>query len=365
MAKLDFSIFDWFSESEMAGTAGEPVDIYERHIRVAKVAEQVGFQSYFFIEHQNAPFAYISAPNVYLAALARETSTLRFGPMVYQLPMYQPIRLAQDAAMVDQLSHGRLEFGIGYGIHAHEFMRWKMQFSERRDMGVEAMDIIMKAWTEDSVTYEGKYWCFDEALPKPKPYQKPHPPIWLGAHSEESYEYAAESNFHVAQNINVDRLAAERFAYFADAWRKRNHPGPMPHRMLARHIHVAETDAQAREEAEQYLLGGLFGTKGLEIISKTRIGTGGPGGLSGGEQSADLAERGRVFGQTMQSYDFWIDEGLAHVGSPDTVARRIEAQQKLVGYDILCTQHQIGDMPYDVALRSLELFGEHVIPAFK
>jgi alkanesulfonate monooxygenase SsuD/methylene tetrahydromethanopterin reductase-like flavin-dependent oxidoreductase (luciferase family) len=364
MAKLDFSIFDWFSESEMAGTAGEPAEIYERHIGVAKAAEQVGYQSYFFIEHQNAPFAYISAPSVYLAALARETTALRFGPMVYQLPMYHPMRLAQDAAMVDQLSRGRLEFGIGYGIHAHEFMRWKMEFSERREMGLESMDIVMKAWTQDEVTYEGKYWSFDEALPKPKPYQKPHPPIWVGAHSEASFEYAAENNFNVAQNINVDQVVAQRFAYFSDAWKKYGHPGPMPHRMLARHVHVAETDAQARAEVEEYLRGGFFGTKGMEIIAKTRIGTGGPGGLSGGERTPDIIERGRVFGESMKSYDFWLEEGLAHIGSPDTVIKRIEAQQKLVGYDILCTQHQIGDMPPDVALKSLRMFGEHVIPAF-
>jgi len=363
VAKLEFGIFDWFSESEMAGTAGEPAEIYEDHIRAAQVAEQVGYQSYFFIEHQNAPFAYISAPNVYLAALARETSTLRFGPMVYQLPMYQPLRLAQDAAMVDQLSHGRLEFGIGYGIHAHEFIRWKMQFAERREMGLEAMDIILKAWTEDTVTFEGKYWSFDEALPKPKPYQKPHPPIWLGAHSTSSFDYAADHAFHVAQNIDVDRVVAEKFAYFADAWKQRGHPGPMPHRMLARHVHVAETDEQARAEAEEYLLGGFFGTKGLEIIARTRIGTG--GSLTGGERTPGIVERARVFGESMKSYDFWLDEGLAHVGSPDTVVKRIEAQQKLVGYDLLCAQHQIGDMPRDIALKSLRLFGEHVIPAFK
>src|ERR671931_234465 len=79
---------------------------------------RLGYGYYFFIEHQNAPFAYISSPSVYLAALARETSRLRFGPMVYQLPMHHPIRLAQDAATVDHLSRGRLEFGAGYGIHA-------------------------------------------------------------------------------------------------------------------------------------------------------------------------------------------------------------------------------------------------------
>src|SRR5215510_1394982 len=172
MVKLQFGILDGF---EAEGPGERTAEAYERHIRYGQEAERLGYQYYYFIEHQNAPFPCLTAPSVYLAALARETSTLRFGPMVYQLPMHHPIRLAQDAAMVDQLSHGRLEFGIGYGIHAHEFIRWKLPFSKRRDMGIEAMEIVVKAWTEESVTYEGAYWSVDEALPKPKPYQQPHP----------------------------------------------------------------------------------------------------------------------------------------------------------------------------------------------
>ena len=111
--------------------------------------------------------------------------------------------------MLDNLSHGRLDFGAGFGIQAHEFIRWKLPFGERRAMGEEVMDIVLKAWTQDEVTYDGHYWSFDEALPKPKPYQQPYPPVWVGAHSERSFDYAACHNFHVGQNIDVDRVAAE------------------------------------------------------------------------------------------------------------------------------------------------------------
>src|SRR3954470_24901998 len=156
VAALEFGYFDGFAPDEM--NHGLTADVYDAHLEDAKTVERLGYRYYFFIEHQNAHFACIASPNVYLAALARETTTLRFGPMVYQLPMHHPIRLAQDAAMVDQLSRGRLEFGIGYGIHAHEFMRWKLPFAERREMGLEAMDIITKAWTQDEVTYDGEYW---------------------------------------------------------------------------------------------------------------------------------------------------------------------------------------------------------------
>jgi len=363
LVKVDFGVFDGFAEVEMDDI---PANIYNNHIRYAQEAEQAGYRYYFFIEHQNAPFAYISAPNVYLAAMARETSSLRFGPMVYQLPMHHPIRLAQDAAMVDQLSSGRLEFGVGYGIHAHEFMRWKMDFHQRREMGLEAMEIILKAWTEDTVTFEGEFWTFDEAMPKPKPFQKPYPPVWIGAHSATSFDYAAQKNFHVAQNIDVDSVVAEKFDYWRTKWKEAGHAGPMPKTLLARHVHVAETDAQARAEAEEKLLiGGFFGKKGAEIIASTRIGWGGDPRGTAGERNADIDARGRVFQEIAKSYDFWIDNGLALVGSPDTVTRLIEEQQKRVGYDVLCVQHQLADMPPEQVAKSMKLFGEHVIPAFR
>ena len=82
--------------------------------------------------------------------------------------------------MLDHLSHGRLEFGTGIGVAEHEFMRWNLPFFERQKMSSEAMEIILKAWTQDEVTYQGDYWQFDEALPVPKPYQQPYPPIWGG-----------------------------------------------------------------------------------------------------------------------------------------------------------------------------------------
>jgi alkanesulfonate monooxygenase SsuD/methylene tetrahydromethanopterin reductase-like flavin-dependent oxidoreductase (luciferase family) len=362
MTKLAFGLFDSFSEAEMSGV---PADVYEEHIRLARTAEELGHRYYFFIEHQNAPFAYISSPSVYLAALAQHTTALRFGPMVYQLPMHHPIRLAQDAAMLDHLSRGRLEFGLGYGIHEHEFLRWKLPYAERRAMGNEAMEIILKAWTQESLTHTGKYWQFDEALPKPKPYQKPYPPVWVGAHSTFSFDFAAQHNFHVAQNIDTDATMAEKFAYFRRVWKERGHHGPMPQMMVARHVHVAETDAQARAEAEPFLLHGFFaGKRAREIIAQTRIGWGADPRGTGGERNPDIVERGRVFQELTKSYAFWVDNGIALVGSPDTVCRKLEEQRRRVGYDVFCAQHQISDMPKELMLKSLKLFGQKVIPAF-
>jgi alkanesulfonate monooxygenase SsuD/methylene tetrahydromethanopterin reductase-like flavin-dependent oxidoreductase (luciferase family) len=152
--------------------------------------------------------------------------------MIYQLPFHHPMRLAQEAAMLDHLSHGRLEFGTGLGTLEHEFTRWSIPYDERREMSTEVLEIILKAWTEESVTYQGKYWQFDEALPVPKPYQQPHPPVWFAAHRPTSLEYAARHNFHVSQNLGVDEVIAEKFELYRSIWRQCSHAGPMPHTFL-------------------------------------------------------------------------------------------------------------------------------------
>jgi alkanesulfonate monooxygenase SsuD/methylene tetrahydromethanopterin reductase-like flavin-dependent oxidoreductase (luciferase family) len=356
MAALEFAIWDGFGAYEMA-TSPVAADVYDRHIAEAQRAEELGYAYYFTIEHQNSHVGQITAPSVYLCAVARHTSRLRIGTMIWQLPFYNPMRLAEEVAMLDHLSRGRVEFGTGIGVAEHEFIRWKLPFYERREMSREALQIIVKAWTEDTVTYEGKYWQFDEALPVPKPYQRPHPPIWVAAHSPASLEYAAQHNYHVSQNLDVDDVIAEKFELWRRLWRQYNHPGPMPRTFLMRAVHVAETDDIARAEAEQPLL--VSRRLGREGIARTRI------GFKGNEDTPTTRELNRVFQGMSTSYDFWIDNGLALVGSPETVIRKLREQHQRIGYDIFCANHRFGPMPQEQALKSLELFGKEVIPAFR
>ena len=276
--------------------------------------------------------------------------------MIYQLPFYNPVRLAEEAAMLDHLSHGRLEFGTGIGVAEHEFMRWNLHFFERQKMSVEAMEIIEKAWSEETVTYDGEYWKFDEAIPLPKPFQQPHPPIWVGGHSPASMEYAAKHNYHISQNIDVDPVIAEKFDLYRKIWKECNHPGPMPLTFLVRAVHVAETDAKAREEAEEALLNSRKMTR--VGLSNTRI------GFRGNQDSPTSRELNRVFQGMGESYDFWIDNGLALVGSPETVIQKLKEQRKLIGYDVFCANHRFGPISGELSLKSMKLFGKEVIPAF-
>ena len=174
MGNLEFAIWDGFQAHDMTAST-TAADVYQMHIEEAQLAEKLGYHSYYIIEHQNSYVSHLTAPNVYLTAVARNTTDLRLGVMIYQLPFHHPIRLAQECAMLDQLSRGRLEFGVGAGVHEHEFMRYNLDFFQRREMFSEAFEIIMKAWTQDEVTHHGKYWQMDEVFTNPKPLSEAPP----------------------------------------------------------------------------------------------------------------------------------------------------------------------------------------------
>jgi alkanesulfonate monooxygenase SsuD/methylene tetrahydromethanopterin reductase-like flavin-dependent oxidoreductase (luciferase family) len=366
MARLDFAL--WDAVGGYTAPTENMADVYDRHIRLAQEIEAAGWHSYFVIEHQNSPIGRITSPSVYLTAVARATSTLRIGAMMWQLPLYHPIRLAQDVAMLDQLSRGRVEFGTGIGVHEHEFIRWGVDYYQRAAISGEVLDIVKMAWTQSEVTFDGKYFHFDEALPQPKPFQKPYPPIWAAVHSNAAIEFAAKGNYHVSQNLDTDAVVAEKFDLYRKVWREAGHAGPMPRIFLMRQVHVAETDEQAHEEARAVLAareGGAVPVGGGPI-ERTRIGWGTHArGMGRDSERPDDKARGNTMRLAATSYDFNIDNGLAIVGSPATVIGLLEAGKKRIGYDIFCGNHAIGHMPPDQVQKSIRLFGKEVIPAFR
>ena len=360
MAKLDFGITKSFNLDHVA-SAGEFANTFDDQVRQARLAEQLGFCHYYVVEHQGNDEGLCSSPTVFLSAVAQQTSTLRLGTMMLQLPFHNPIRIAQDEAMLDQLSRGRVDFGAGSGVLEHEFLRWNLPFGERREMAYEALEIIEKAWAEEVVSYEGKYWKFNEALPWPKPYQKPHPPIWFGAISPATFEYAARHNYNLAQWGDVDEVAVEKVNHWRSVWKECGHEGPIPRSSLTRTVYVAETDEQALEEAAPHIVNAI--KQGHEVeggvrVERTQIGwRGNPG--TGAYRDLNLVFEGMASG-----IDFWCEHGLAHVGSPETVIRRLEEQHQLIGFNVFSAYFRFGNLSNELVERSIRLFGEKVIPSF-
>jgi alkanesulfonate monooxygenase SsuD/methylene tetrahydromethanopterin reductase-like flavin-dependent oxidoreductase (luciferase family) len=173
------------------------------------------------------------------------------------------------------------------------------------------------------VTFEGKHFKFDEAIPLPKPFQKPYPPIWAAVHSADSFEWAARKGYHAAKNLDTDDVVEQRFNAYRRVWQENGHPGTSGRIFLMRTVHVAQTDEQAEEEARQYLGLGGEGRVGGGPIANTRIGWGtNARGMGRDSELAHNAERG------------------------------------------FCGSHSIGAMPAELVDRSIELFGREVIPAF-
>lgn len=366
MTKIDFALWDG-----LGAYSSSDVNIhglYEDHLALAREIDEAGWHSYFVIEHQNAPIGRITSPATWLTAVARETTNLRLGAMMWQLPFYHPIRLAQEVAMLDQISKGRVEFGSGIGVHEHEFIRWNVDFYKRGPIAEEVLKIVKMAWTQDEVTFEGEYFKFDEALPQPRPYQKPYPPIWAAVHSDAAMEWAARNNYHVAQNIDTDETIARKFDIYRKAWREANHAGEMPRVFLQRQVHVAETDELAHEQARKYILSSESNavvTSGGKIAN-TRIGWGSHARAMGRDsERPDDKARGETLARAKKDYQFSLDTGLAVVGSPDTVIRVLEESKAKIGYDIFCANHEVGAMPRDMVRKSIKLFSDYVVPAFK
>ena len=355
MALMEFGTFENFQQL-FVDSVPEPVDYYEQSIREVQLAEKVGFGYHFVVEHQNNNVGVCTSPSVYLAALSQATKTIRFGPMIFLLPFYNPMRLAQDAAWLDQLSRGRLEFGAGVGVLEHEFTRWNLPWEGRRELADEILEIIKKAWTEETVTHQGKYWTYDEAIPMPHPYQKPHPPIWFASHSKTSFEYAVAHKYNVAQNLDIDSVIAEKFNMWRQLWKDAGNKEPLPRTLLARAVHVAETDEQARAEAAPHIVNAY--APGEDKLARTRVGF-----KYAQEGNPVTTEINRVFEGCKTGLDFWLDNGLAHVGSPETVAKTLEQEHELTGVDIFCGHHRFGEISNELVEKSIRLFGEKVIPA--
>ena len=202
------------------------------------------------------------------------------------------------------------------------------------------------------------FGVLDAALLRPLPYPESDRIVTLHILAREGHN--AEADFFP--------WSWPKFDLFRKTWRACNHPGPMPRVFLQRQVHVAETDAKAHEQAREYLStreGGAVPVGGGPI-EKTRIGWGAHArGMGRDSERPDDKARGETMRRARESYDYTIDSGLALVGSPDTVIRKLEEGKQRIGYDIFCTNHEIGKMPKEMVCNSIALFGKEVVPAFQ
>ena len=245
--------FGLFGSAQAKRGQGPDVDSakgYRDYLAYNVEAEALGFYSTFAVEHHFTGFGQVSATLNLLTYLAAQTTTLRLGTAVMVLPWHNPILLAEQAATLDLLSGGRLDFGVGKGYRYNEFEGFGIPMEEAGDRFEEALDVLAKAWTNDDPwSHEGTYWTFKNVLVEPPTIQKPHPPYWMGAGSPNSIEAVAELGY----NLLLDQFAPigtilERMAVFRDAVGKRGRKFDPYQVGVARGLYVAK-DAADRDAA--------------------------------------------------------------------------------------------------------------------
>jgi alkanesulfonate monooxygenase SsuD/methylene tetrahydromethanopterin reductase-like flavin-dependent oxidoreductase (luciferase family) len=192
---MKFGIFDHLDRNDRPLHA-----FYQERLQFVEAYDCAGFYAYHTAEHHATPLGLAASPSVFLAAVAERTRNLRFGPLVYTLPLHHPLRLAEEICMLDQLSEGRFELGVGRGISPIETAYYGVNPDHRQKMYLEALAILRQALTSRTVTFRGEFYDYADVPVEIEPFQKPHPPFWAGVGTPEGGENAGRNGFNMVAN---------------------------------------------------------------------------------------------------------------------------------------------------------------------
>jgi alkanesulfonate monooxygenase SsuD/methylene tetrahydromethanopterin reductase-like flavin-dependent oxidoreductase (luciferase family) len=332
---MKFGIFDHMDQG--AGPLGEQ---YEARLKLSEAYDRAGFHAYHLAEHHMTPLGMAPSPSVFLAAVAQRTRRLRFGPLVYTLGLYHPLRVAEEICMLDHLSGGRLEVGIGRGISAYELGYYGVDPKSAQSIYVEALAVILQALAHETVTFEGKHFQFRDVPIEMTPVQKPHPPLWYGVARPEGTAWPAQNRVNIVTNTPADKARAITDGYRAAWVAAGNDLAALPLLGMNRHIVIADTDATALDAARRAYRRWYASFMKLWWKHGTR------------PPNAMYPE----------SFDQLIEVGLGVAGTPDRVGETLARHVAESGVNYLCCRFAFGDLSFEETLRSLELFTTKVMP---
>lgn len=339
---IDVGLFDWIDRRE------GPVDrIFAERLEMLEYADEAGFYCYHLAEHHATPLSLAPSPGIFLAAAAQRTRRLRLGTLVYLLPLYNPLRLLKEVAMIDNLSGGRLELGVGRGVSPYELAYFGIDAAESRAIFNEALDVLRLGFTNDRLTYQGKYYSFDDVPVEIHPKQRPYPPIWYPTSNLESVPWAAREGLHLMGQAGVAQLRAASDRY-REVWAQhRADPNRLnahvadPKIGMLRMVYVAETDEEA--------------------VATTR-----PAHRDWFASFIDLwhAHNDSTY-DVRGDYDGARAQGALIVGSPDTVRDRLTELFRDTACNYAVLSVAWGSLTHPQVMKSLRLFTENVLPALR
>jgi alkanesulfonate monooxygenase SsuD/methylene tetrahydromethanopterin reductase-like flavin-dependent oxidoreductase (luciferase family) len=313
---------------------------YENRLQLIEFYDRSGFRTYHMSEHHATPLNVAPSPSVFLAAVAQRTKRLRFGALVYVLPAHHPLRLAEEICMLDHLSGGRLEVGIGRGASPHELHYFGVDPEQAPSMYVEAYQVIMQSLTHDHVDFSGRHYRFDNVPIALKPAQLPHPPLWYAVPVPEGAAWPAQNAINIVCGGPLARVREITDRYRAEWVAQERAPDHLPLLGINRFVVVAETDREAMAlgrrawppfHASFMKLWKLHGTQPR-------------------------------YARMPEDFDTLVEHGIAIAGSPRTVADQVQGMLAQAGASYFISQFSFGDLSHQEVLHSAGLFAREMLP---
>ncbi len=350
---MDFGVFLDFIRRR--GYSQE--ETFRESFDLIDLGEEMGLDSVWLGEmHFNPNRSVLSAPIVVASSIATRTKRMRVGMAVQVLPLISPLRIAEEAATVDQISEGRFEFGVGRSGNARAYDIMGVPYEESRERFQEALDIILEAWKGEPFSYHGQFNNIEGATVSPAPYQKPHPPIRLASTTDDSFARVGRLGYPIflsMRGMDIEDLERNMVDY-RKAWKENGHPGDAGDVSVRFPVYIAETEREAMEEPKESIE--AYFARMREIFEEGL-------GRSGSEPA--VAREDRVKRLEKLSYGEILETKVIF-GTPDRVADRLTQFKETLGLTGFTAELNPGGLlPKEAVERSLKLLTQEVMPAFK
>jgi alkanesulfonate monooxygenase SsuD/methylene tetrahydromethanopterin reductase-like flavin-dependent oxidoreductase (luciferase family) len=338
---LEVGIFDWVE----ASATRAPGEVYAHKLRMAEAADRAGLHGYFLAEHQGTPLSIDASPSVLLAAMFERTKRLRAGALTFCLPWYNPYRFYSEVCMLDHLSGGRLELGVGRGVSPIESKIFGMQSIEQsRDAYRETLEVFFAATQSPVLNFTGKHYSYQDVELHVRPVQKPYPPLWFPTSNKDSIEFTAKHGYNTAFLGTIANCKAH-YERYRELWQLHRHdPGrhnahvAEPYLAKTQHMVIADTEAEAER----------IGLKAYETWA--------------GHIHYLTRKAGRPDVHKTEPYAADSAQPLV-TGTPKSVTQKLQALIHTTRINYLLCIFSFGDIAPKHAERSLDLFAREVRPS--
>jgi len=342
---MKFGIFLLMQSPDMLPSS----EVYANALEQARLADELGFDYVVLAEHHFSSYGFDPNPLLLVPTMAAQTQRIRFSTAVVVLPLRSPLQVAEDIAMLDVLTNGRIEVGFGTGYQQYEFERFRVPLNENRLIFEEALEVVTKALSTPGFSHKGRYYEIPETTILPRPVQQPHPPFWRATSSVETMAQALQHGMKVISGGTTSTMARVVGSWhaFQDAVDQSGVAWPQEF-IVQRGVYLAGSEKEAREQVHH----GVWHTRTAEALRKNVLPVDGGRALtpsSDPDGDADIAFL----------YDVWL------FGTPDVVASKIERLTHETGMTYLNCAFAVGQIPHAKILNSMRLFAKEIMPRFR